>query len=85
MRNLAFGDDSPNVVYLARPCQYVEGTICSSYYWTVARFSSEVVEAEYEAIKKIVGDNPVILIGFSGGAQIAGLVAVSRNVLNVKK
>ena len=40
---------------------------------------------KYEAIKNIVGNNPVILIGFSGGAQIAGLVATAKPGLNVKK
>lgn len=85
VREMAFGDKSPNVVYLARPCQYIKTPACTKKYWTTARFSAEVVQAEYEAIKKIVGKNPVILIGFSGGAQIAGLLAVEQNELNVKK
>lgn len=85
MRELAFGDDSPNVVYLARPCQYVKSPICSKRHWTTARFAPEVINAEYEAIKQVAGDNPVILIGFSGGAQIAGLIASAKPGLNVKK
>ena len=85
MRELAFGDDSPNVVYLARPCQYVKSPICSKRHWTTARFAPEVINAEYAAIKQITGNNPVILIGFSGGAQIAGLVATAKPGLNVKK
>ena len=85
MRELAFGDDSPNVVYLARPCQYVKSPICSKRHWTTARFAPEVINAEYVAIKQITGNNPVILIGFSGGAQIAGLVATAKPGLNVKK
>ena len=75
MRELAFGDKSPNVIYLARPCQYVKSPICTQRHWTTARFAPEVINSEYEAIKQIVGDSPIILIGFSGGAQIAGLVA----------
>lgn len=85
VRELAFGDDSPNVIYLARPCQYIKSPICSKRHWTTARFAPEVINAEYEAIKNIVGNNPVILIGFSGGAQIAGLVATAKPGLNVKK
>lgn len=85
MRELAFGDDSPNVVYLARPCQYIKSPICSKRHWTTARFAPEVINAEYAAVKQIVGDNPVILIGFSGGAQVAGLIASAKPGLNVKK
>lgn len=85
VRELAFGDNSPNVIYLARPCQYVKSPICSKRHWTTARFAPEVINAEYAAIKQIVGDNSVILIGFSGGAQVAGLTASAKPGLNVKK
>lgn len=85
VRELAFGDKSPNVIYLARPCQYVKSQICSVRHWTTARFAPEIINAEYETIKQIAGNHPVILIGFSGGAQIAGLVATAKLGLNVKK
>ena len=85
VRELAFGDSSTNVIYLARPCQYIKSPICSKRHWTTARFAPEIINAEYEAIKQIVGDNPVILIGFSGGAQVAGLIASAKPGLNVKK
>lgn len=85
VRELAFGDNSPNVIYLARPCQYIKSPICSKRHWTTARFAPEIINAEYETIKEIVGDNRVILIGFSGGAQIAGLIATAKNGLNIKK
>ena len=85
VKELAFGDKNPNVIYLARPCQYVKSSICSKRHWTTARFAPEIINAEYEAIKQIVGNNPVILVGFSGGAQIAGLVATAKPELNVKK
>lgn len=85
VRELAFGDNSENVVYLARPCQYVQSPICSKRHWTSARFAPEVIIAEHNAIKQIAGENPVILIGFSGGAQIAGLVSSAKTGLNVKK
>lgn len=85
VRELAFGDPSPNVVYLARPCQYVKDPNCTQKYWTTARFSHKVINAEFEAIKQIVGRSPVILIGFSGGAQVAGLLATTKPELNTKK
>lgn len=85
VKELAFGDNSPNVIYLARPCQYIKSPICSQRHWTAARFAPEIINAEYEAIKSTVGGNPVILIGFSGGAQVAGLIATAKPGLNVKK
>lgn len=85
VRELAFGDNSPNVIYLPRPCQYIKSPICSKRHWTTARFAPEIINAEYETIKQIAGNHPVILIGFSGGAQIAGLVATTKPGLNVKK
>ena len=85
LRELAFGDDNPNVIYLARPCQYIKSPICSKRHWTTACFAPEVINAKYEAIKNMVGNNPVILIGFSGGAQVAGLAATAKPGLHVKK
>lgn len=85
VRELAFGDPNPNVIYLARPCQYIAGKICSQRHWTTARFAPEVINAEFEAVRQIAGDNPVILVGFSGGAQVVGLIAATKPGLNVKK
>lgn len=71
VRELAFGDDSQNVIYFARPCQYIKSPICSKRHWTTARFALEVINAEYEAIKNIVGNNdkvmpPVLIREFVG-------------------
>lgn len=85
VRELAFTDNSPNVIYMARPCQYLKSQICSKRHWTIARFAPEIINAEFEAIKQIVRKNPVILIGFSGGAQVAGLIASGKPNLNIKK
>ncbi len=59
VRELAFGDDSQNVIYFARPYQYIKSPICSKRHWTTARFALEVINAEYEAIKNIADNNPV--------------------------
>ena len=85
VRELAFGDPSPNVIYLARPCQYVKSEICAQRHWTTARFAPEIINAEDEAVRQIAGNHPLILIGFSGGAQVAGLLATAKPELNVKK
>lgn len=85
MRNLAFADTNPNVIYLSRPCQYIKTGICQQRYWTTARFSPEIINAEYDAVKEIANTNPVILIGYSGGAQVAGLLASAKTGLNIKK
>lgn len=84
-RRAAFDDPSDNVIYLARPCQYVTDKICTETDWTIRRFSKEGVDSTAEAIYNIAGENPVILIGFSGGAQVAGLTAVTHPKLNVTK
>ena len=83
VRELAFSDNSPNVIYLARPCQYIKNPLCRQKYWTTARFAPEVVNAEYEVIKRLAGNHPLILIGFSGGAQIAGLIAATKPDLQI--
>ena len=85
VREAAFGDTHPNVIYLARPCQYIMSEKCHRQYWSNARFSPEVIEAEYEAIRQLSGDAPKILIGYSGGAQVAGLLAVTKPDLNIRK
>ena len=84
VRKLAAQDTHGNVIYLVRPCQFTKGSQCSQKYWTTARFASEIIDAEYHAVKQIIGNSPVVLIGYSGGAQIAGLMAVTKD-LNVKK
>lgn len=85
VRELAFGDKNPNVIYLARPCQFVLDDMCSEKHWTDARFSLEVIIAMHEAISEVAKGSEVVLVGFSGGAQVAGLVSVARVGLNVKK
>ena len=85
LRELAFDDKNANVVYLARPCQYIKSDICSQRHWTTARFAPEVINAEYQAVKQIAGDNDIILVGFSGGAQVAGLIASAKQGLKIKK
>ena len=81
---LAANDPAPNVVYLARPCQYTDFDLphnnCHRDYWTGKRFSQEVLESYHSALNQLEKDykRGFHLIGYSGGANIAGLLAARR-------
>ncbi len=85
LRNMAAGDMSPNVVYMARPCQYEMDDTCSVSYWTDGRFSARVVDSVAAAIRHVAGARPVILIGYSGGAMVSGLVIINNPDIDVRK
>lgn len=81
---LALRDPTSAAVYLARPCQFVSGEDkrgCDRKYWTSHRFSPEVVAASLiavEQLKQRFGALRLVLIGYSGGAAVASLVASQR-------
>lgn len=81
---LALRHPAGSVAYLARPCQFVTAGMnsgCKVDYWTGARFSPTVIQAESVAVdelKKKTGASRVILIGYSGGGAVASLVASKR-------
>ena len=86
VRRMAFGDPHPNVIYLARPCQFnTKVPACTKEVWTTARFSQAVIDAEVDALKELAGNRETVLIGFSGGAQVAGLMSVLDKDLKVRK
>jgi len=72
-------------VYLARPCQYVDSgdeNNCRQTYWTNRRYAPEVIEASDQAVselKQIFAVKKLVLVGYSGGAAVAALVAARRN------
>lgn len=71
------------VVYLARPCQYVSlaERACDQKYWTQARFAPEVVAAMSQALTRLKQQTParrLVLIGYSGGGALAVLIAAQR-------
>lgn len=73
-------------VYLSRPCQFVMGESCESVVWTDARFGPDAVMAisgAIDALKSRYGAKSVELIGYSGGAAIALLVAAQRSDVNL--
>ena len=87
LRELASEDPSPNVVYLGRPCQYLQAGACSEKDWTDGRFSKEIINSMNQYVltmMKKARSEQLVLVGFSGGAQIAGWIGV-KNPKQVKK
>jgi hypothetical protein len=82
---LAINDSRPLVLYLARPCQYLDKSKledCAPIYWSSHRYSKTVVESISEAITKVKSEtraSTIEIIGYSGGGVIAMLVASFRN------
>ena len=78
---LALEDPQPSV-WLARPCQYVRAERCRISDWTHARFSAEALASLDQALdlfKREHGSERLELIGYSGGAALALLLAAQRN------
>ena len=74
-----------NVMYIARPCQYVsfeKNPKCGYPYWTDRRFAPEVIDSVSAAIdigKKRASAEELEIIGYSGGGAVAVLVAARRS------
>lgn len=81
---LALKDKSENIIYLARPCQYILSANCNKDIWTNLQYSDSVLGV-YEAIFESLSDNyrEVHVVGYSGGAAIAIYIASLEN-LNIK-
>lgn len=84
--HLASKDRADNVIYIARPCQYTsmlsKGEICNDSVWKDERFSSTVIKSFGKALDDIADRYDISgfnLIGYSGGAAIATLLAAERN------
>lgn len=85
---LASLDKRPNVIYIARPCQFTPLYLdlnCHSKYWSTARYSEPVIEAVNEVINYFINSDyisnknkEIHLIGYSGGATVAGIIASQR-------
>ncbi|MFC5431668.1 alpha/beta hydrolase family protein [Paraburkholderia denitrificans] len=81
---LAANDPTPNVVYLARPCQFTPMAMnprCGIPYWTGKRFAAEVIESINDALSRFAAltpGQPIELVGYSGGGAVAVLIAARR-------
>ena len=82
---LAAQDAAPNVVYLARPCQFTPMAMdprCGIPYWTGKRFAPEVIDSMNRAVSHFAALTPgrsVELVGYSGGGAVAVLIATRRS------
>lgn len=82
---LAAADPATTVVYMGRPCQYLDATAlqaCDSVYWTTRRFAPEVIaayDAALDRVKRDTGARRIRLFGYSGGGVIAALLAARRD------
>lgn len=79
---MAVQDDAPNVIWLARPCQYEAfSDTCPQQYWTSRRFAPEVIAAYnrvLDTLKEKYSLQGYVLNGFSGGGAVAVLAAAGR-------
>ncbi len=81
---LALRDGHANVAYMARPCQFSLSlsTACREADWTELRFSAQLVavmDAAMDGLKMQHPRQSLELIGYSGGAAMAVLLAARRS------
>jgi pimeloyl-ACP methyl ester carboxylesterase len=73
------------VLYLARPCQYLNSAeldACSVTDWTDGRFAEKWVQrlnAAVDQAKRMSSARQIVLAGYSGGGVMAALVAARRD------
>jgi len=82
---LATMDKRPNVVYIARPCQYTPLEMnpkCINDYWLDKRMGQEVLNSINEVINTLNNGQKFSLVGFSGGGGLTILIASQNS--NVK-
>ncbi len=80
---LALAQPRGQAVYLARPCQFVGPASrgCNVRAWTNRRFGPDAVSATNRAVqvlKQRFSASRLTLVGYSGGAAVAALVAARR-------
>lgn len=77
---MAAQDPGPSVLYIARPCQYLDANEiadCHPKYWSTHRYADEVIEAINQLINQFKHTS-IALIGYSGGGTIASLITARR-------
>lgn len=82
---LAAKDRRSPLLYLGRPCQFLEKKElqqCPVAYWSESRYASEVITALATVITQVMrelGTTRLNLVGYSGGGTIALYLAASRD------
>ena len=80
--NLMALDNYSDKAYIARPCQYIKVYGCHVRVWTAERYSLAAMNSVNTVLERLKhkGDYQHLeLIGYSGGATLALLVAAHRN------
>ena len=85
VRDMAVRDSFDNVVYMARPCQFIIYDSCEEIDWTSGRFAQKIIDTESSVIKQIAENKNITLIGYSGGAMISGLIIEQNPKLKIDK
>lgn len=78
---LATADPAP-AAYLARPCQFIDSLNCRPAVWTDQRFSREAIDSmnsALDALKLRFAVEQFELVGYSGGAAVALILAGERD------
>ncbi len=69
-------DENENIIYLARPCQYVTTINCENdEIWTFAQYSEPVLSTYKFIIDSLIDYDEIHIVGYSGGAGIAMYLA----------
>lgn len=79
--NMATADPTP-AAYLARPCQFVDNLNCRPTVWTDQRFSRAAINSmssALDALKQRFAVEQFELVGYSGGAAVALILAGERD------
>lgn len=80
---LALAQPDGQAAYLARPCQYLAAqAACTRRYWTSHRFAPEVVDSMNQGLDQLKQQTQAArlqLVGYSGGAAVALLLAAQRH------
>lgn len=78
---LATSDPTP-AAYLARPCQFIDNINCRPAVWTDQRFSRTAIDSmssALDALKQRFAVEQFELVGYSGGAAVALILAGERD------
>ena len=89
--HLASKDSAENVIYIARPCQYVStksNTNCDKSVWQEKRYAPAVIESFEAALDDITRHYNIRgfhLVGYDGGGAVATLLATVRSdILSIR-
>jgi hypothetical protein len=82
VHNLLAQDQTHDVAYLSQPCQFIMNASCNPDVWTFGRYSATALQSMntvIDKIKKMNDYSEIELVGYSGGAAMALLLAAHRN------